>query len=345
VTAVRVLHLAPLWLPVGRESSGGVETLLAGLLAAQHASGCAVAVVASGDSALPAGVELVAPVPVALVAQMGAGTAWEYEYFEQEALARGLERAGGFDVVHSHMGAAAFAALPGALHTWHNDVTADLEWFVGRRPQLRLTAVSEAQARRLRAAGARRCEVVPNGIDVAQFPFHAVAGSGLAFLGRMEAEKGPDLAIAAAHALGRPLILAGPIVDHAFFAERVVPGLGPDIEYAGVLGHDDKAELLGRSSCLLVPSRWEEAFGLVAVEAMACGTPVVALANGALGEVVDDDVTGFTTSDPGELADLVLCADKLDRAAVRARAADRFSIERTARRYIDLYGEIAEDRW
>ena len=321
MTAVRVLHLAPLWLPVGRESSGGVETLLAGLLAAQHASGCAVAVVASGDSALPAGVELVAPVPVALVAQMGAGTAWEYEYFEQEALARGLERAGSFDVVHSHMGAAAFAAL------------------------LRLTAVSEAQARRLRAAGARRCEVVPNGIDVAQFPFHAVAGSGLAFLGRMEAEKGPDLAIAAAHALGRPLILAGPIVDHAFFAERVVPGLGPDIEYAGVLGHDDKAELLGRSSCLLVPSRWEEAFGLVAVEAMACGTPVVALANGALGEVVDDDVTGFTTSDPGELADLVLCADKLDRAAVRARAADRFSIERTARRYIDLYGEIAEDRW
>ena len=161
----------------------------------------------------------------------------------------------------------------------------------------------------------------------------------------MEAEKGPDLAIAAARSLGRPLVLAGPVVDHTFFAERVLPGLGPDIQYAGVLGHDDKVELLGRSSCVLVPSRYEEAFGLVAVEAMACGTPAVALANGALAEVIDDDVTGFTTADAGDLADLVLRAEKLDRAAVRARAADRFSIERTARRYFGLYTEIAEGRW
>jgi glycosyltransferase involved in cell wall biosynthesis len=161
----------------------------------------------------------------------------------------------------------------------------------------------------------------------------------------MEAEKGPDLAIAAARALGRPLVLAGPVVDHTFFAEHVLPGLGPDIQYAGVLGHDDKVELLGRSSCVLVPSRYEEAFGLVAVEAMACGTPAVALANGALAEVIDDDVTGYTTADAGELADLVLRAEKLDRTAVRARAAERFSIERTARRYLELYTEIAEDRW
>src|SRR5207248_6427312 len=155
------------------------------------------------------GVELVAPAPVALVAQMGAGTAREYEYFEQEALALALERAAEFDVMHSHVGAAAFAALPGALHTWHNDVTTDLEWFVGRRPGLRLTTVSEAQARRLQRAGARRCEAVANGGDLEQFPFFPVAGPGLVFLGRMGAEKGPDLAIATARTLGRPLVLAG----------------------------------------------------------------------------------------------------------------------------------------
>ena len=342
---MRVLHVAPLWHPVGRESPGGIETLLAGLVAAQRRLGCEVAVVASGDSALPKDVEVVAPVGEALVAQMAAGTAREYDYFEQEALALALERASEFDVVHSHLGAAAFAAFPGALHTWHNDVTADLEWFVGRRRGLRLATVSEAQARRLRRAGAARCEAVANGIDLAQFPFSPVAGPGLVFLGRMEAEKGPDLAIAAARALGRPLTLAGPVVDHEFFAERVLPGLGPDIRYAGVLGHDDKVELLGRSSCALVPSRWEEAFGLVAVEAMACGTPAVGLANGALAEVIDDDVTGFTTSEASELADLVLRADKLDRAAVRSCAAERFSIERTARRYLELYTEIVEGRW
>jgi glycosyltransferase involved in cell wall biosynthesis len=289
-------------------------------------------------------------VSVALVAQMGVGAAWEYEYFEQEALALTVERAtaGDVDVVHSHVGAAGFvlsASVPRVLHTWHNDVTADLEWFVSRRPDLRLATVSEAQASRLRAHGARRCEVVPNGIDIEQFPFREVSGGGLAFLGRMEAEKGPDLAIAAARAVGRPLVLAGPVVDHGFFAERVLPGLGPDVQYAGVLGHDDKVELLGRSSCVLVPSRYEEAFGLVAVEAMACGTPAVALANGALAEVIDGDVTGYTTTDASELADLVLRADKLDRAAVRARAAERFSIDRTAARYVELYADMAEGRW
>ena len=342
---MRVLHLAPLWHPVDRESPGGIETLLAGLVAAQLELGCELSMVASGDSAVPRSVEVVAPTRVALVAQRGAGTAWEYEYFAQEALALAVERMADFDVVHSHLGAAAFAVLPGALHTWHNDVTADLEWFVGRRPGLRLATVSEAQASRLRRAGARRCEAVPNGVDLEQFPFFPVAGPGLVFLGRMEAAKGPDLAIATARALGRPLVLAGPVVDHEFFAEHVLPGLGPDIHYAGVLGHEDKVELLGRSSCALVPSRWEEAFGLVAIEAMACGTPAVALANGALAEVIDDDVTGFTTSDAADLADLVLRAEKLDRAAVRARAAERFSIERTARRYVELYAEIVEGRW
>jgi glycosyltransferase involved in cell wall biosynthesis len=341
---VRVLHLAPLWHPVGRDSPGGIETLLAGLVESQRAIGCDIAVVASGDSWLADGIELIAPVDVALVAQMGAGTAWEYPYYEQESLALAAERSPEFDLVHSHIGAAGFV-LSDALHTWHNDVTPDLEWFVSRRPDLRLATVSDAQAQLLRRAGARRCEVVANGIDVGQFPFREVPGPGLAFLGRMEPEKGPDLAIAAARALDRPLVLAGPIVDHAFFNERVVAALGPDIQYAGVLGHDDKAELLGRSTCVLVPSRWQEAFGLVAVEAMACGTPAVGLANGALAEVIDDDVTGFTTTDASELADLVLRADKLDRAAVRARAVERFSIERTARRYVELYGEIAEGGW
>ncbi|MCU1448282.1 MAG: glycosyl transferase [Acidimicrobiales bacterium] len=349
---MRVLHLAPLWHPVARDSHGGIETLLAGLLAAQQRLGCDLTLVASGDSHVAAGVGVSAPVPVGLVAQMGRGVAWEYEYFEQEALALAVERATAaeVDVVHSHIGAAGFLLSSigiGArvLHTWHNDVTADLEWFVSRRPETRLTTVSESQASRLREHGARRCEVVPNGIAVEQFPFRAVPGPGLAFLGRMEPDKGPDLAIAAARAAGRPLVLAGPIVDHGFFAERVLPGLGPDVHYAGVLGHDDKVELLGRSSCVLVPSRYEEAFGLVAVEAMACGTPAVGLANGALGDVIDDDVTGFTTTDAGELADLVLRADKLDRAAVRARAEERFSIDRTAARYLELYAEIAEGHW
>lgn len=341
---MRVLHVAPLWHPVAPDAPGGIATMLSGLIAAQQRLGCSVTAVASGDSRLPTGVELLAPVPVNLVAQMEAGTASEYEYFEQESLVLARDRANDFDVVHSHVGAAAFA-LPGMLHTWHNEITPDLEWFVFRQPELRVTTVSEYQADKLRAAGARRCVAVPSGIDVESFPLSDVAGPGLAYLGRLEWDKGPDLAIAAARALGRPLVLAGPIVDHGFFAERVVPALGPAVQYAGVLGHDDKGALIGRSSCLLVPSRCDEGFGMVAVEAMACGTPVVGLANGALPEVIDDGVTGFTTADPEELAHLVLRAEKLDRVAVRARAAERFAIDRTAASYVGLYGEIAEGRW
>ena len=342
--AVRVLHVAPLWHPVAPDAPGGIATMLSGLVAAQQGLGCSVTVVASGDSCLPTGLELLAAVPVNLIAQMEEGTASEYEYFEQESLALARDHAGDFDVVHSHVGASAFA-MPGVLHTWHNEITPDLEWFVARQPDLRLTTVSEHQADKLRAAGARRCVAVPSGIDIEAFPLSTVSGPGLAYLGRMESDKGPDLAIAAARALGRPLVLAGPIVDHAFFAERVVPTLGTDVQYAGILGHDDKAALIGRSSCVLVPSRCDEGFGMVAVEAMACGTPAVGLANGALSEVIEDGVSGFTTAEPDELADLVLRAEKLDRAAVRARAAERFSIERTAARYVELYGEIAEGRW
>jgi glycosyltransferase involved in cell wall biosynthesis len=341
---VRVLHVAPLWHPVAPDAPGGIATMLAGLIAAQQRLGCSVTVVASADSRLPTGVDVLSPVSVNLIAQMEAGTASEYEYFEQESLALARERASDVDVVHSHVGAASFV-LSGLLHTWHNEITPDLEWLVSRRPELRLTTVSEHQADKLRAAGARRCVAVPSGIDVESFPLSTVAGPALAYLGRMEWDKGPDLAIAAARALGRPLVLAGPIVDHAYFAERVVPALGTDVQYAGVLGHEDKAALIGRSSCLLVPSRCDEGFGMVAVEAMACGTPAVGLANGALPEVIDDGVTGFTTGDADELADLVLQAEKLDRVAVRARAAGRFSIDRTAARYVDLYREIAEGRW
>jgi len=190
---VRVLHLAPLWQPVGQDAHGGIETLLAGLLVEQRRLGCGLTLIASAESRVPGGVELVAPVDVSLVAQMGAGTAWEYLYYEQESLALAIERAlaGDVDVIHSHVGAAAFplsaAGLP-VLHTWHNDITVDLEWAVSVRPDLRLSAVSDAQAAHLRASGARQCRVVPNGIDVDAFRFQDMPGEGLAFLGRMEAE-------------------------------------------------------------------------------------------------------------------------------------------------------------
>jgi len=339
---MRVLHLAPLWFPVARDSPGGIETFLAALLDALEAAGCRTALVASGDSRSAA--ELFPATPEHMCARMAAGTALEYAFYEQQQLFLALEQAPRFDVVHSHIGPAGFvlSAQPDArvLHTWHGQVYGDLEWLLERRPELQITAVSDFQARRLRRRSVR-CPVVPNGLDLTAFPFGARGGDGLLFIGRMESGKGPDLAVQVAQALGRPLVLAGPLVDRDFFRNRVEPFLSPDIRYVGVVDHRRKTELFAAAGCALLPFRGEEAFGVVMIEAMACGTPVVALANGAAPEIVEPGVTGFVTGDEANLPALVEAAVGLDRATVRKRAAARFDIGVAARRYMEIYTDVA----
>jgi len=337
---VKVLHLAPLWFPVTRDSPGGIETLLASLIDEQIRQGTSVTLVASGDSHTAATLEAVLPVN-AVDAMAGAGIA-EYSYLEQEALARTLALADEFDVVHSHLGTSAFAlsAVPALhsrlLHTHHNEITPDLLGFVSRHPDLWLSTVSRGAADQLRAAGGQNLDTVANGISTDGFPVNETPGDGLAFLGRIESAKGPDIAIHVAKEAGRALTLAGPIVDDAFFADRIRPLLGTTIEYVGSLGHDDKVALLASSICTLVPSRVEEGFGMVAVESMACGTPVVSSGRGALSEIVDDGITGYS-AEPEAMVERITRAVHLDRLAVADHARRRFGIEHTAEAYLALY--------
>jgi glycosyltransferase involved in cell wall biosynthesis len=337
---MRILHVAPLWFPVARDSSGGIETLLAGLVDEQVRQGASVTLIASGDSRTAARLEAVTPVNA--VAAMATGDVAEYAYLEQDALLRALALADDVDVVHSHLGTCAFAlsahrALGNrVLHTHHNEITQDLAAFVGRHHDLWLSAVSRRSVELLRAAGATNCAEVPNGIALDAFAVNDQPGDGLAFLGRIEPAKGPDIAIRVARESGRPITLAGPIIDDQFFTQRVQPLLGDTVRFLGPLGHDDKCALLASSVCTLVPSRAEEGFGMVAIESMACGTPVVSSGRGALAEVVDDGVTGYSTS-PDAMAEGVAKAAILDRRAVAAHARGRFGIERTARAYLALY--------
>jgi glycosyltransferase involved in cell wall biosynthesis len=339
-----VLHLAPLWLPVSEDAPGGIETFLSGLLAALEKLGCRNTLIASGDSRVAA--EVIAATPTHLCAQMAAGTAWEYAYYEQHQLALALQHAPAADVVHSHVGGGAYAlsSVPElrqrVLHTHHNPVTADLEWFVAQHPETRFSTVSEWQARRLRDRGAKHCEVIHNGIEVSRFALAPAGRDELLFVGRMESVKGADRAVQVAVELGRPITLAGPIVDDEFFHRAVAPFLSDRIRYVGVVDHRQKRELYGQAACLLVLSRQDEGFGLVAVEAMACGTPVVALANGALPEIVEPGVTGYLAGDEADVPALVEDAARLDRGAVRARVAARFDVSAAADRYRDLYARM-----
>lgn len=342
---MKILQLAPLWFPVSKDALGGVETFLTHLIGSLERLGCRNTLVASGDSHTAA--ELVPATPLNLYDQMEAGAAAEYGYYEQHQLLLALERAAEFDVVHSHIGGGGYA-LSGAvgwvrvLHTQHNPVYGDQEWFVSQHPDWWYSTVSEFQAKKFRQHGATRCHAILNGIDVPSFAFQRQGGDGLLFLGRMEEEKGPDIAVRVAQVLGRPLILAGPIIDKEFFERAVKPLLNHQIQYIGVVDHRQKSALLGQAACVLMPSRVDEGCPIVSFEAMACGTPVVALANGALPEIVDPDLTGCVTKDERALPDLVTRALTLDRAAIRDRVATRFDISVVAERYRQLYCEIAE---
>jgi glycosyltransferase involved in cell wall biosynthesis len=337
---MRVLQVCPLWFPVRQDAPGGIETFLAQLVAELGDHGCEVTLLASGDSTVEA--RIISAVESNLYGKMKNGTAQEYTYYEQQQLQLALEHVDGFDVIHSHIGPAGFvlSGLKGwrhkVLHTIHSPVYRDFQWFVQRQPEIHFSTVSAFQANKLCENGARHCHVVHNGIAIDAFSFNPRGGEGLLFLGRIEWEKGPDVAVKVARELGRPLILAGPVVQQDYFDDMIKPSLDEMVQYVGVVDHREKNKLIGKSGCVLMPSRWDEPFGMVAVEAMTCGTPVVVSKHGALPEIVEHGVSGFTAAE-NEMPDKVVEAFKLDRAAVRRAAVARFDVCPVARKYIEIY--------
>jgi len=178
--------------------------------------------------------------------------------------------------------------------------------------------------------------VVPHGVDPAQFTFRAEPEDYVCFLGRFIPGKGPLAAVAAARAVGLKLVLAGPRND--YFREHVEPLVdGRSVEYVGYVSGPERDRLLGGARALLYPLQAPEPFGLVQVEAMMCGTPVVALRLGAVPEVIDEGVTGCTATSADDFVGQVARGLALNRARVRAQAEERFSARRMARQYAELY--------
>jgi glycosyltransferase involved in cell wall biosynthesis len=180
------------------------------------------------------------------------------------------------------------------------------------------------------------------------YAFSPAAADGyLAFLGRICPEKRPDRAIEIARRSGVALKIAAKVdrVDEAYFQNEIRPLLaGPGVEFIGEIGEDEKAEFLGRARALLFPIDWPEPFGLVLIEAMACGTPVVAWRRGAVPEVVDEGLTGFIVDDVDAAVAAVLRVGSLPRAAVRRRFEERFTALRMARDYLAVYERLVRPR-
>ncbi|MHB1927924.1 MAG: glycosyltransferase, partial [Acidimicrobiales bacterium] len=186
---------------------------------------------------------------------------------------------------------------------------------------------------------------IHHGIDLDAFESHAVRGPYLVFLGRIHAEKGTAEAVRAARQAGRPLVIAGPIADQAYFDTQIRPLVDDvNVRYLGSIGPEQRRCVLGGAHALLHLISFEEPFGFSVVEALASGTPVVAFDRGSMRELVTPGVTGYLVDDVEQAAAAVAMIDRLDRSRVRAEARDRFGRDRMVDRYLDAYEAVLANR-
>lgn len=252
------------------------------------------------------------------------------------------------EVVHSHLHVHVLDhprrrrfPLVSTLHgvAWGTDVHPALRWHA------RENFVSISNREREFLPDLNYVATVPNGINTAEFPI-GDGGSYLAFVGRLAPEKAPHLAVETARKFGMHLLLAGTIEDrHNSYAASLLAGLGDDADYLGPLERDDLAYLLGGAYATLMPLRWDEPFGLVVVESLAAGTPVVAWNRGAMPEVVDDGLTGYLVRNVDEAVAALAKVSALSRAHCARVARERFDRSVMADGYADVYLNVAASSW
>jgi glycosyltransferase involved in cell wall biosynthesis len=283
---------------------------------------------ASGDSATLA--ELRSVYPHSLRTAVEIESAFPYELVHG---AEALNDARDFDIIHNHAGDTlmAFAGLADSpmLTTSHGNVTPDSR-FVWDRYSGFYNTISWSQAKRfIGFKNARFAGVVHNAIDVQTYPFRSDKEDYLLCLARVSPEKGIHLAIEVARRLSMPLVIAGKVdrVDREYFETTIEPLVdGLRVRFFGEANAEDKRELYANARCLLVPICWEEPFGLVMPEAMACGTPVVAFARGAAPEIVLDGETGFLVDDVDQMVEAVRHIRAIDPKRCRSDVEERFDV-------------------
>jgi glycosyltransferase involved in cell wall biosynthesis len=337
---LRIGQIAPVAMPVRPGSGDSIEQLVGLLCEELVRRGHDVTLYATADSSTSARLRA-----RRLKGYDEDDEVWDWQYSEMLHAAAAFEHAGDHDIVHAHdlhfaMPFARLVDVP-IVETQHIAASPEIREAQRRAANVHVVAVSEQQRRSL--GSGLDVSVIPHGIDVQAFPFADRGGDHLLFLGRMIADKGPLDAIRIARAAGRRIILAGPLV------EGEETGLqsevdGDQVQYVGRVDHRSRDRLLAGAGALLFPLRYPEPFGLVLIEAMACGTPVLGVAIGAVGEIVEDGVTGFTAPSADGLCDLVEPALALDRATIRARALERFDVRRMTDDYEALYRWILAGR-
>jgi glycosyltransferase involved in cell wall biosynthesis len=342
---MKIAVLSPVWFAVPPSGYGGIEWVVSLLADGLVNAGHEVTLFASGDSRTKAKLAYVyAEAPSELIGK----TQPEL----QHALAC-FRRADEFDVINDHAGPLSIA-LGGlvetpVLHTVHGPLDGDpgriYEQLTRLSPDVGLISISLNQRRpRPELNWVATC---PNALDLQLYPCKPHTGEYLLFLGRMSADKGAHRAIAVARETGLPLKLAGKKQDPKeirYFHELVEPHLDDQIEYLGEVSHGEKVELLQNARVTLFPIEWEEPFGLVMIESMACGTPVIATRHGAVPEVIADGRSGLIVDHYREMAAAVERADELDPLECRRYVEERYAPERMVQDYVNAFEHVATAR-
>ena len=340
---MRIAIVAPPWVSIPPPGYGGTETVLDGLARGLVAAGHDVLLYTTGDSTCP--VEVAYTYATALgIADAPPTAELRHAVDAYDAIA-----SWNADVVHDHtvvgpLYGVAVTTTP-VVTTNHGPFDSDLEPFyrmLSRR--VPIVAISNHQASL--ASDTQIHAVIHHGIDVDRFEPGPGDGGYALFLGRMCAEKGVHNAVDIARRAGVPLKIAAKMREpreRAYFDDVVAPTLGSDTEFLGEVGRAEKTALLRHAACLLNPLQWAEPFGMVMIESLACGTPVVASDRGSVPEIVRDGVTGFVRAGDERLAQALAEVGSLSRDDCRADAVARFSIERMVADHLALYRSLIDD--
>lgn len=342
---MRIAVIAPPWLPVPPPAYGGTELVLDGLCRGLSASGHDVLLCTTGDSTCP--VERASVFPIA----PGTDNIHPESELRHVLAAYNAVVSWGADVVHDHTlvgplyASTEHSRLP-VVTTNHGPFKGELQRvYLQIAGQIPIIAISRHHASTAVDAAIPVAAVIHHGVDLEHYSLGPGGGGYALFLGRMNPDKGVDHAIRVAKKAGMPLRIAAKMrepEERAYYDAAVAPLLGDGVDYIGEVGGAEKLELLRNATCLLNPIAWAEPFGMVMIEALATGTPVVATPHGSAPEIVDDGLTGFLRSDDDGLVAALGAVADLDRAGCRRAAEKRFSIQRMAEEHVAFYGATRE---
>jgi glycosyltransferase involved in cell wall biosynthesis len=335
---MRIALIAPPWLPVPPPAYGGTEAVIDRLARGFAMAGHEVLLFATGDSTCP--------VPTKWALAEAATERMGNVVAEIHHVAHAYEVVRSFDIIHDHtligpIFAAQFGDLP-LVTTNHGPFDLELmSLYRSITPRVPIIAISHDQARS--APDVPIAAVIHHGVDPGEFPVGRGDGGYFMYLGRMAEDKGVRAAALVARRAGVPLMIAAKNREPAereYFEREVRPLLGEGVVYLGEIGGAEKLELLGGARALLNPIEWPEPFGLVMIEALACGTPVLAFPNGSAPEIVEPGVTGFLCRDASELEAALGRVDELDRGACRRAVERSFSATRMVQEHLDLFTRL-----